>query len=128
MKKLISFLAASTVLLNSVLAPVSVLAQETTPTPEATTAPTEQPTVTPDATTSEIATPTPIETMDPEATPSPTPTATISPNNVVNKINEFAATTPQPFRWILTHKKITIGILFLGAAAYLFLRGKSRNK
>jgi len=54
-----------------------------------------------------------------EATPSPTPTATILPDNVVNKINEFATTTPEPFRWILTHKKISIGVLLvLGALGY----------
>lgn len=56
-----------------------------------------------------------------EATPSPTPAATITPN-LVDNINSFAAKTPQPFRWILTHKKISIGALLLVAgSAYLIL-------
>lgn len=49
-----------------------------------------------------------------EATPSPAPVASISPN-VVSSINNFAAKTPEPFRWILTHKKISIGIALLAA-------------
>lgn len=44
-----------------------------------------------------------------EATPTSTPTITPEPN-LIEKVNGFASTTPQPFKWILTHKKISIGI------------------
>jgi hypothetical protein len=60
-----------------------------------------------------------------EETPSPTPAATIQPG-VVGGINQFAQTTPEPFKWILTHKKISLGILIVLAAAgygaYYFTR------
>lgn len=63
-----------------------------------------------------------------EATPSPTPTPSIS-TNMVNKINNFAAKTPEPFHWILTHKKITLGILLLVAgSAYLVLNLIKKRK
>lgn len=63
-----------------------------------------------------------------EATPSPTPTATVSPN-VVQKINNFASTTPQPFRWILTHKKISLGVVVLiGLSIYTIKRIRAKKK
>ena len=34
-------------------------------------------------------------------------------NGIVERINSFASTTPEPFKWILTHKKISIGILLI---------------
>jgi len=80
MRKLFSFIATSAILLNSVLTPVSVLAQDVpSPTPEATIAPAEMPTVTPDAT--------PLET--PTSTPIATP--------VVNDLITPALTTPTEF-------------------------------
>lgn len=45
-----------------------------------------------------------------EATTSPKPVTTNEPS-LVDKINGFASQTSQPFRWILTHKKISIAIL-----------------
>lgn len=47
-----------------------------------------------------------------EATPTPTPEFT-SENDFVDKINAFANKTPEPFKWILTHKKITLGLIVI---------------
>ena len=57
-----------------------------------------------------------------EATPEPTMEA---PTGVVNKINAFANTTPEPFKWILTHKKISLGLLIiLGLLGYYLYRAR----
>ncbi len=45
-----------------------------------------------------------------EASPSPEPEIS-SETNLIDKINEFGNSTPQPLRWILTHKKISLGII-----------------
>ncbi|EKD99539.1 MAG: hypothetical protein ACD_22C00236G0002 [uncultured bacterium] len=56
-----------------------------------------------------------------EASPSPEPTATPKAN-IVEQVNEFAAGTSEPFKWVLTHKKISLGILLtLAAATYIVL-------
>lgn len=48
---------------------------------------------------------------------------------IVDKINEFANKTPEPFKWILTHKKVSIGIaLALLAAAYILYRLSKKNR
>lgn len=61
-----------------------------------------------------------------EASPSPTPTETPNPN-IIEQVNEFAAKTPEPFKWILTHKKISIGILLVVATfAYILIRPKRK--
>lgn len=84
MKKLFSFIATSAILLNSILAPVSALAQEATstpaPTPEATIVPAETPVVTPEI----IATP--VETSTPLPEPTIAPEPTINTTVVVNEI------------------------------------------
>lgn len=61
-----------------------------------------------------------------EATASPEPTETPK-QNIVEQVNEFASTTPEPFKWILTHKKISIGILLVVATfIYLLVRRKQK--
>lgn len=56
-----------------------------------------------------------------EATSSTEPQAVSEPN-LIDKINEFGNSTPQPFRWILTHKKMSLGILLLATAiSYIVL-------
>lgn len=59
---------------------------------------------------------------------SPTPEATIQPKgSAVDQINQFAAQTPEPFKWILTHKKISIGILIiLGLLVYYGLKARQK--
>lgn len=90
MKKFLSFIATSAILLNSFYAPLTAIAQEISPTPEptpeatstpeptqtpeATIAPSEEPTVTPEATPTEIASPTPEIIVPPTDTGSPEPT------------------------------------------------------
>lgn len=60
-----------------------------------------------------------------ELTPSPSPAQT---PNIIQSINSFANTTPNPLRWILTHKKISIGVLLviiaIGLAVYSFGKRK----
>ena len=96
MKKLISFIATSAILLNSLVAPLSILAQET-PAPEPT--PTDSASITtletfesaPVTTPSDIASPTPeipLATDTPTVVPSDTPTVTLTP--------EGSPTTPGP--------------------------------
>jgi len=72
MKKLISIIATSAILLNSLVTPLSALAQEATPTPTIETtelfATTEA-----SSTPTDIASPTPAETVIPEATATSTP-------------------------------------------------------
>lgn len=62
-----------------------------------------------------------------EITSSPTPSATVKPG-IVGSINEFAAKTPEPFKWILTHKKISIAavVLLIGAAFFVLKSRKSK--
>jgi hypothetical protein len=62
-----------------------------------------------------------------EETTSSTPEATVNPS-VVDQINEFATKTPQPFKWILTHKKISIGLaIILILLAYRLYKFSNRN-
>ncbi len=67
-----------------------------------------------------------------EATMSPTPelgSPKPSQGGVVDQINQFANQTPNPFKWILTHKKISIGIaLVLFGIAYYLYRMSKKNK
>lgn len=61
-----------------------------------------------------------------EATVSPEPEDTKT--SLVDQINGYAGSTPEPFKWILTHKKISLGIiLVLFAAAYGLYRLKERK-
>jgi hypothetical protein len=54
------------------------------------------------------------------ASPSPTP---VVQGGIVNQVNQFAAKTPEPLNWILTHKKISLGALvILGLAGYFLFR------
>jgi hypothetical protein len=54
-----------------------------------------------------------------ESSPTPEAEGLQTPQGgVVNQINQFAKNTPQPLRWILTHKKISLGV-----AALLMLLG-----
>jgi hypothetical protein len=47
---------------------------------------------------------------------------------IVDQINQFASGTPEPLKWILTHKKISLGILIiLGLIAFNFYRSSKRN-
>lgn len=52
------------------------------------------------------------------------------PKNLVEKFNQIANQTPQPLKWILTHKKISAGIIILlSVTAFIFLRStKRKNK
>ena len=67
-----------------------------------------------------------------EATASPTPelgSPQPDQGGVVNQINQFANQTPNPIKWILTHKKISIGIaLILFGIAYYLYRMSKKNK
>lgn len=104
MRKFISFIATSAILLNSVLAPMSVLAQEASvtpePTPEATStpeetiAPTSEPTLVP----SEI--PTDLPTSTPEIVPitteSASPTPTETSQSIETQAPESNPTTTSP--------------------------------
>lgn len=58
-----------------------------------------------------------------EATPSPTSKASL-----VDKINQYAGGTKEPFKWILTHKKISlvVAVVLLGAAFFLFKRSSKK--
>lgn len=62
-----------------------------------------------------------------EASPTPAPEI-ITGDDLVEKINTFANTTPQPFRWILTHKKITIGLLLIAILLTWRIRQYKKNK
>lgn len=100
-RKIVTVIATFATLANSLGAPVSVLAQEitpsptptdtTTPTPEVTIAPADNPTATPDATPVETLAPTPEVTATPDLT---TPTPTDQP--VVTQAPESNPTTQGP--------------------------------
>lgn len=57
----------------------------------------------------------------------PTPSATAKPG-IISSINGFASNIPQPFKWIFTHKKISlaIGLVLVGAAYLLFRLNKKK--
>ncbi len=60
----------------------------------------------------------------PEAMVDSTPESTLEPTTV-EKINQFANSTPQPFKWILTHKKIFLGsLVILITVGYLLSKRK----
>lgn len=63
-----------------------------------------------------------------EATNTPTPELTPSENGVVEKINAFANETSEPFKWILTHKKIVIGLLIIIALLIWHFRQYNKAK
>lgn len=89
MRKLVSFVATLAVLLNSLGAPLTVLAQEVTPTPDPTAIDTSIPT--PDATVAPTDTPTDQPTASPDATPAETATPIASPESLTE------AGTPTPY-------------------------------
>jgi hypothetical protein len=110
-QKTISVIATFALLFNSLVAPLSVLAQEATPepTPEATTQPIDSPTpeatieatatpeATPDATPTEIAIPTPASTSltaSPEAQPTDQPVETQAPESNPTTTSPPASTEP----------------------------------
>lgn len=64
-----------------------------------------------------------------EASPSPeAQSVETAKTGVVDQINQFANTTPEPLKWILTHKKVSIGIvLLLLALVYSFRRFRNNN-
>jgi hypothetical protein len=59
---------------------------------------------------------------------SPTPEAeVVEQGGVVDQVNEFANQAPEPFKWILTHKKISLGIALIIVGAYLFIKSKLKK-
>lgn len=62
-----------------------------------------------------------------EITLTPTPSATVKPG-IVGTINEFAAKTPAPVKWILTHKKISIALAVVLVGAFYFILRRRKNK
>lgn len=65
-----------------------------------------------------------------EVTVSPTEVGTPQPKEggLVGQINQFANQTPEPFKWILTHKKVSLGVaIVLLSTAYILYR-MSRKK
>jgi uncharacterized repeat protein (TIGR01451 family) len=95
-RKIISFIATIATLLNSLGAPLTVIAQEITPEP--TPVPTEEPLTTP--TTEPTITPTEEPTITPESTPTevaiPTPEATVEPTPVATDLVSPAPDASQP--------------------------------
>ena len=63
-----------------------------------------------------------------EATTSPTPESTGEPT-LVERVTNLGNDSPTPIKWILTHKKISIGVLLvLAAFAYIVLRMLKKEK
>jgi len=63
-----------------------------------------------------------------EATTSPTPESTGEPT-LVERVTNLGNDSPTPIKWILTHKKISIGVLLvLAAATYIVLRMLKKEK
>jgi len=105
MKKIVSIIAAFSLLLNSFYVPVVAIAQELSPTPEptpiaestetpvVTTEPSIQPTEVPISEPTPIETP--IETITPIPTETPTEVATVTPEPSVSPTPEPAAEEPQ---------------------------------
>jgi hypothetical protein len=62
-----------------------------------------------------------------EASPSPSPVV-IEPT-LANRITELGNKSPQPFKWILTHKKASfaIALLLIGIAFSLYRYSKKSN-
>ena len=94
MKKLISFIATSAILLNSLVTPLSALAQEvsSTPTPEETIVPAENPISAPSTAPIDFATPTPNAVNTSSETD--LPTSTDLPTDT--QVPESIPTTPGP--------------------------------
>lgn len=64
-----------------------------------------------------------------EATASPTGAGTPQPEEgLVGQINQFANQTPEPFKWILTHKKVSLGVaaVLLGIAYGLYRMSRKK--
>ncbi len=97
LNKITTFIATLALLINSLGAPLSVIAQEVTPdpTPVDTSTPSPDPTVVPSPTVEETATPTPEETVapTPEVTVEPAPAAQETTSTVESTQPETQGTT-----------------------------------